>query len=43
MTRLREQQGATIEVDLAAQTVTDPNGGVHRFEDGRIGEAGLVC
>ena len=32
MTALREQQGATIEVDLAAQTVTDPNGGVHHFE-----------
>jgi 3-isopropylmalate/(R)-2-methylmalate dehydratase small subunit len=32
MTALKEQQGATVEVDLAAQTVTDPNGDVHRFE-----------
>ena len=29
---LNEQQGATIEVDLAAQTVTDPDGRVHHFE-----------
>ncbi|MEH2480535.1 3-isopropylmalate/(R)-2-methylmalate dehydratase small subunit [Nitrobacteraceae bacterium AZCC 2146] len=32
MKTLREQQGATIEVDLAAQTVTDPNGDVHGFD-----------
>jgi 3-isopropylmalate/(R)-2-methylmalate dehydratase small subunit len=32
MTQLRQQQGATIEVDLAAQTLTDPNGTVHSFE-----------
>jgi 3-isopropylmalate/(R)-2-methylmalate dehydratase small subunit len=30
--QLSEQQGATIEVDLAAQTVTDPNGEVHTFD-----------
>jgi 3-isopropylmalate/(R)-2-methylmalate dehydratase small subunit len=29
---LHEQPGATITVDLAAQTVTNPAGGVHRFE-----------
>jgi 3-isopropylmalate/(R)-2-methylmalate dehydratase small subunit len=32
MTALREQQGATVEIDLAAQTVKDPNGDVHHFE-----------
>lgn len=32
MIQLKEQQGATIEVDLAAQTLTDPNGAVHSFE-----------
>jgi 3-isopropylmalate/(R)-2-methylmalate dehydratase small subunit len=32
MTALKEQQGATLEIDLAAQTVTDPNGDVHHFE-----------
>lgn len=32
MTALAEQQGATIEVDLAAQTVTDPEGRIHEFE-----------
>ncbi len=32
LTALNEQQGATMEVDLAAQTVTDPNGGVHHFD-----------
>jgi 3-isopropylmalate/(R)-2-methylmalate dehydratase small subunit len=29
---LHEKVGATITVDLAAQTVTDASGGVHRFE-----------
>ncbi|RVB30203.1 3-isopropylmalate dehydratase small subunit, partial [Mesorhizobium sp. M7A.F.Ca.CA.004.05.1.1] len=32
MIQLKEQQGATIEVDLAAQTLTAPNGAVHSFE-----------
>src|SRR6202000_2197696 len=32
MTALKQEEGATIEIDLAAQTVTDPNGDVHRFE-----------
>jgi 3-isopropylmalate/(R)-2-methylmalate dehydratase small subunit len=32
LTQLTEQQGATVEVDLAAQTVTDPNGTVHHFD-----------
>lgn len=32
MTQLKEQQGATVEVDLAAQTLTDPNGQVHTFD-----------
>jgi 3-isopropylmalate/(R)-2-methylmalate dehydratase small subunit len=32
LTQLSEQQGATLEVDLAAQTVTDPSGAVHRFD-----------
>lgn len=30
--QLHERMGATITVDLAAQTVTDPEGAVHRFE-----------
>lgn len=30
--QLRENPGATVTVDLAAQTVTDPAGRVHRFE-----------
>lgn len=30
--QLHERPGATIAVDLAAQTVTDAQGGVHRFE-----------
>ena len=30
--QLHERPGATITVDLAAQTVTDPAGGIHRFE-----------
>ena len=30
--QLREHPGATVSVDLAAQTVTDPQGKVHRFE-----------
>ena len=30
--QLHERVGATITVDLAAQTVTDPEGTVHRFE-----------
>lgn len=30
--QLHERVGATITVDLAAQTVTDAAGGVHRFE-----------
>jgi 3-isopropylmalate/(R)-2-methylmalate dehydratase small subunit len=32
ITLLSEQQGATLEIDLAAQTVTDPNGKVHAFD-----------
>lgn len=30
--QLSEQQGATLAVDLAAQTVTDPSGTVHHFD-----------
>ena len=30
--QLREHPGATVSVDLAAQTVTDPQGKVHRFD-----------
>ena len=30
--KLRERPGATVTVDLAAQTVTGPDGTVHRFE-----------
>lgn len=30
--QLRENPGATISVDLAAQTVVDPQGKVHKFE-----------
>ena len=30
--QLRAQRGATVTVDLAAQTVTDPAGHAHRFE-----------
>jgi len=30
--QLRERPGATVTVDLAAQTVTDPAGRVHRFD-----------
>ena len=30
--QLREQPGATISVDLEAQTVVDPSGKVHRFD-----------
>jgi len=30
--QLRERPGATLSVDLAAQTVTDAAGGMHRFE-----------
>ena len=30
--QLRDHPGATISVDLAAQTVIDPSGRVHRFE-----------
>jgi 3-isopropylmalate/(R)-2-methylmalate dehydratase small subunit len=30
--QLRDHPGSTISVDLAAQTVTDPQGKVHRFE-----------
>jgi 3-isopropylmalate/(R)-2-methylmalate dehydratase small subunit len=30
--RLRERPGATVSVDLAAQTVIDPAGRTHRFE-----------
>lgn len=30
--QLHESVGATISVDLAAQTVTDASGGLHRFE-----------
>ena len=29
---MREHPGATVSVDLAAQTVTDPQGKVHRFD-----------
>jgi 3-isopropylmalate/(R)-2-methylmalate dehydratase small subunit len=32
ITQLSEQQGATLDVDLAAQTVTDPGGKVHSFD-----------
>lgn len=32
LARLAEEQGATIGVDLAAQTVTGPNGDVHHFD-----------
>jgi 3-isopropylmalate/(R)-2-methylmalate dehydratase small subunit len=32
LAQLTEQQGATVEVDLAAQTVTDPKGDVHHFD-----------
>ena len=30
--QLHAHPGATVTVDLAAQTVTDPEGGVHRFD-----------
>lgn len=30
--QLREHPGATVNLDLAAQTVTDPQGTVHRFD-----------
>jgi 3-isopropylmalate/(R)-2-methylmalate dehydratase small subunit len=30
--QLREHPGATVNVDLAAQTITDPQGTVHHFD-----------